>query len=145
MKKRIIPIVLILVAVFGIFYARNLHIPNDALKKAVKIDEITSENYILCKRERVTGFDWCTVLDENGNDQEVFCNITGIDPYDEFNFKYEFSMEYNTFIFYIDGVDLVYNEAADKETKVYNVVGWDILYPVKHEALFGFFNSKHFL
>lgn len=145
MKKRIPLIIIIIFAITIILYFRNIHTPSFPIKEAIYKSEISSENYIICKRARTTGFDWCVIVDENGNECYEFCNITGVNPILDLNLKYDFAVADNTYVFYVDETDEVFSEAINGSAKVYNAVDWDILYPVHHGTAFDFFETKKYI
>lgn len=135
--------VLASVIVLGCF--KNAYSPDNILRKAIKQNQILGEDYILCQRARTTGFDWIVIMDENGNIEHELCNVTGTNPFSEYNFKHEFVMADNTYVFYIDNVEVVFSQETGESSKLYHAVEWDILYPVKREGIIDIFNSKNYI
>ena len=131
-------------AVSGVsFYMKNIHTPETILKTAVKKNELSDKNYILCKTAVTTGFEWLMIKDEEGKKTSIFCNIIGASPFDELNFISGFAWADNTFIFYIEEKKMVYSEATKQDEPEYVVTGWDMLYPVKREFIDLFSPKKY--
>ena len=126
----------------GIILVRHSHIPETALRVAVKENEISDVRYVLAKRERITGFDWRLVKNEYGERSNELFNITGLSPFDEFSFRHEFVMANNTFVFYIEEKKLYFSNEIMQNAIEYSVSGWDILYPVKRHDFPYIFRSR---
>lgn len=103
----------------------------DALKTAIKKEDLKGSKYILCKSVLVTGFNWLAVEDEKGKMPPTYCIITGADPQSELKLSYEFMSAGNTFIFYVNERKEYYSEELKEKCVEYIVDGWDILYPIK--------------
>lgn len=127
------------------FYMKNFHTPQTIIKTAIKENEITDKSYILCQEARTTGFDWVLIKNEGGEKISEYCNIVGASPFSDLNFRHEFSMAKNTFIFYVEEKRMTYSEATKQDEIEYVVTGWDIKYPVKHGDLFAFFRTNKYI
>ena len=146
MKKMIViatvtvSIILVFLGVY-LYYA-YIYTPENILREARKESEITEERYILCRLDRVTGFDWLVIQDESGEEAREFINITGANPIGELMLSYEFEMGDNVFIFYVEERIDGYSEEMGQNTVEYVVTGWDILYPVRR---FAFFSPRRYI
>ena len=110
----------------------NINTPSTILKTAVKENEIAEKNYIICKRVVTTGFDWVIIKDEDGNKKTYeHCNIFGADPFNELNLNTDFIFGDNMYIFYVDERFMYNDGALSDDILGFNVIGWDILYPIK--------------
>jgi len=149
MKKRMLYLILIVIIITAgaIFFMKNLHTPGNAIKAAVVESELYGQDYILCKRARVTGFDWILIKNEDGKKTHEYCNIIGPTPFRELKLEHEFVMANNTFVFYIEEKREYYSEELSVVVLEYVVTGWDVLYPVKHSDffLFDLFGSKKYI
>ena len=145
MKKKTYIFLAILAALVLLLTVREYCVPQEQIvKEAVKKSSVSGE-YILCQRARTTGFDWhVTDAGEIGNDGE-YCSIVGADPFRELSFLYEFSVVDNTFVFYVENRREYYSEEMREQIVEYTVSGWDILYPVRHEAVFGIGKSPKYI
>ena len=145
MKKKIYIFLAILAAFALLLTVREYCVPPEQIvKEAVKKSSVSGE-YILCQRARTTGFDWhVTDAGEIGNDGE-FCRIVGADPFLELPLHYDFAMADNTFVFYVESRREYYSEEMRQPIVEYTVSGWDILYPVRHEAVFGIGKSPKYI
>ena len=123
---------------------RNIYEPKDIQRSAVKENQLIGKRYILCNAERVTGFDWLLVKDENGNSVNELCNISGVNLFEELPIKYELEMA-NTFVFYVAEKRMVFSEALGQDAIEYVVTGWDILYPIKRGNPLDLFSTKKYI
>ena len=146
-KVLLILIIAIFVIVLGISFFKNTYEPTTILKTAVKEKDIYDENYILCQRERVTGFEWRLIKNEDREKTDELCNISGASPYDDFSLDHEFVIAGNTFVFYVEEKKMIYSEASDQDEIEYIATGWDVLYPIKHSDFFIFdlFKSSKYI
>lgn len=94
------------------------------VKYAVKSPE--ANNFIACKREKVTGYDWVIVDEKNNDKYTEFINIIN----DE-NLKTicEFQTLKSDNVFYIYGE---FVGTGDEGERIFKLKSWDIRYPVKH-------------
>jgi len=145
-KVLLLSIIATLIIVLGVLLLiKDEYKPESILRSAVKEYNLSGENYILCQRERTTGFDWVLIKNEDGKKvRGEYCNVIGANPFDDFTFKHEFITAGNTFIFYIDEKQINYSEEMRMDIIEYIATGWDILYPVKHD-IFDIFNSKKYI
>lgn len=128
-----------------LFYMGNLYIPNATiLRTAIKEKDLFGKQYILCKVERTTGFDWRVIKNEAGMRTIDLCNVIGSNPF-ELGLTYEFELADNTFIFYVEKKNTYYSDELAQEVIEYVATGWDILYPVKHDEYTNFFNISKFI
>jgi hypothetical protein len=133
MRKALLVSGFILIIFLGAFlYIRNIYHPKTIIRQAIKESELAEGGYILCKRERVTGFHFSVIKNEKGEKVQEYCNIIGPSPFNDFDFRHNFVMADNTYIFYVEAKNMVYSEVTKQEEIEYTVTGWDILYPVKH-------------
>jgi hypothetical protein len=139
-------IVFIFLFILGANFMKNINVPKSEsiLKEAIKRKDIPNSNYILCQWARVTGFDWRMIRNEEGEKTKKYIKISGVNPFIEFNFKYEFLMSGNSFILYIEEKKIYYSEEERMEVTEYTVTGWDILYPIKREPE-EFFITKRYI
>lgn len=109
---------------------------DDIVKKTVKLSELRDREYIICRWARVTGYNYELVMDERGIRSNSFCRVSGIEL--EGKLAYEFLISDNYFVFYIvDKKEYVDSELEQHVTE-YIASGWDVLYPVRRQALFVF-------
>ena len=113
-------------------YIGTVHVPDGVIREAVKERNLTGRSYVLCKRERVTGFDWLMIRNENGNKVYEYINIVGPTPWD-LGLYHGFVQSNNTYVFYVEERRVVYSEAVLGGSFEYVVLDWDILYPVRRE------------
>lgn len=143
--KRIVLILVIVLILLSCFLARECLVPQEKIvKSAVRMNEIKGE-YILCRRIKTTGFNWY-VTDANCLYNECgYCQILGANPFLELPLSYDFFMADNTFVFYVESRREYYSEEMRENVIEYTVSGWDVLYPVKHEAVFGILKSPKYI
>jgi len=137
-KKMVIVAFMIIAFAFVILIGTNIYFlyiytPDNILRVARDKRELTEKQYILCQVYRTRVSDWRLIKDEHGEiiSTLTLVNISGINPFMELPFSYEFEMGRNTFIFYIEKRTEVYSENPGEDTVEYVVTGWDILYPVR--------------
>lgn len=145
MKKKNIIIVALMLMLGTSYFMKNTYIPNSIVKTAVKENELSGKNYILCQRARTTGFDWLMVKNEANVKTNEFCNIIGSNPFDELYLRHELVMARNTYVFYINEKTITYSEELQQDIIEYTATGWDILYPVKRDDVASFFSSKKYI
>lgn len=149
MKKRKKVVFIILICVLTLFIAAEAFIEffpsQPTVKEAVGRGSLNGKQYILCEREKVTGYDWHILFDSEGVDSGKYCNIKNCDPFSELNLTYEFETGHNTFVFYIEERRKYYSEELREDTLDFEASGWDILYPVKREPIFGWFKSRKYI
>ena len=138
-------IVLALIITGVSHYMKRIYIPKTVLRTAIKESELVDKKYILCKEAVTTGFKWIMVKDEDGQQTQTYCNVVGAQPFVDFKLKHEFRLAYNTFVFYVEEIMMVYSEATKQEEPQYIVTGWDILYPVKHNSFIDLISSKRYI
>jgi len=117
-----------------VIYMGNIHVPDGVIREAVRRSDLTDRNYILCRRERTTGFDWIMIRDEHGRRVNELINIAGPVPWD-IGLYHGFVMANNTYVFYVEEVRKVHSEAINEYSFEYVVSDWDILYPIRRESL----------
>jgi len=101
-------------------------------KTAVKRRELRGKEYIICKWEATTGYNFQLIQDENGRRSNKLCLVTGPNPENEL--IYDFLIANNTYVlFIIEKKPYHFDGAICVE---YIVDGWDVLYPVKRDTLF---------
>ena len=144
-KTTLYSAVAVFILSFGVsFFMKNLYLPETIVRTAIKESELTDKSYILCRIDRVTGFDWLLMKNENGERVREYCNIIGSNPFNELKIKYEFEIARNTFVFYVEEKRMSYSDAIAQDATEYVVTGWDILYPVKRDG-FDLFGSKKYI
>ena len=89
---------------------------------------ISSENKILCRTQKVTGFDWMMLIEVDGETKAVDIRIEGKSPFKELGAEVLYGE--NTFVLYGEFV----GEGVFGETERYRIFRcdkWDILYPIR--------------
>lgn len=144
-RKRGFVMTIFLIIVAAVFmYVRYVQGSVQITRTAVFKDDIDVP-YILCKHERVTGFDWRIVDGNANNGTDIYCNINGADPFSELNLKYDFRIAGNTYVFYVTNRTEYYDKDLKETAVEYTVSGWDILYPVRHGTIFGLLMSHKYI
>lgn len=139
-SKRIYIMYLICIIIFIIYIPNLIPIKYAAKEKNLKIEK----NYILCRNQKVTGFNWLILGDINGkykNPEDI--EIIGKTPYETFN--YTIDKTENTFVFYGEFIENRIKDGEDKPHKVFQASDWDILYPIKRNSLRQGFVPQKFL
>ena len=141
-----ITIVILAVCLIKEIYSRGVGI----YKVAVFERNIKDEQYILCKGVRTTGFDWCIIKDETGEEYPDFSKVIRVvgieDPSNTEN--YALFCGDNTYVFYITGKRYAYDEEISMSYWEYTVKDWTVLYPVKRDCIFrpsGIFESRRYV
>ena len=149
MKTRKRVVIVILICVLALLIAAEAVIEffpsQPTLKEAVGRGSLNGKRYILCERDKVTGFDWHILFDSEGADNGKYCNITNCDPFSELNLTYEFETGHNTFVFYVSERKEYSSEELREDTLDFEASGWDILYPVKREPILGCLKSRKYI
>ena len=100
------------------------------IKYAVKKESLSGEDYLICIKTRVTGFDWSVVESTYG--YEGYVELRGTLPLSEYRNFYP-RVRFNKFVcfgeFVGDGVFDGY------EYKIFRVDRWEVLYPVTRDSL----------
>lgn len=144
-SKRGFSVIIFLIIAAAVFlYVRHIQGSVQIIRTAVFRDDIDVP-YILCRRERITGFDWRIVGGNEYNGTDGLCNINGADPFGELNLIHDFVIADNTYIFYITNRTEYYDKDLNETVVEYTVSGWDILYPVGHGTISGFFMSPKYI
>lgn len=105
------------------------------IKNALHYNDLKDKKYIICKYERVTGYNY-ELINENGKRVHKYCRLKGVELGSELS--YDFLISGNNFIFYVVEKKQYYDEELGEEVTEYIVDGWDILYPVNRDSLFNF-------
>lgn len=131
-KKGVIiaSVILVLVIAFGVYLLWPI-------QRAVKPDELydLDEPYFFVKWARVTGSDWMIIGDQNGEYSEAkYVVLQGKIP--DIVKNYDIATGGNVYVCY--GEYIGEEEFMGDRFGVYNSTGWDILYPVKRNAIFPF-------
>jgi hypothetical protein len=136
MKKALLILASIIAMIFILIfiYLRYIRVPDHIMKTAVTQSSLIGKNYVICRRARVTGFDWLVITDNNGMKYE-YCNIIGANPFSELNLSDDFVFSDNRYVFYIIEKRVYYSEELHEDCLEFVVSGWDILYPVNHGIL----------
>jgi hypothetical protein len=143
-KRGLIAILFLVITAVIFMYVRWTRESLPIIRTAISRNDLDGA-YILCKRERVTGFDWRIVGGNEYNETDRLCNIEGADPFGELNLKHDFVIAGNTYIFYITNRAEYYDNDLKETVAEYTVSGWDILYPVKHGTISGLFMSPKYI
>jgi len=108
---------------------------DEIIKIAVNRGDIQDRVFIICQWTRTTEFNFVLIQDEDGNRVNSHCIVTGIDL--EKELSYDFLISGNYFVFYVvektQHFDPRFSEDGFAE---YVVDGWDVLSPVRRNALF---------
>lgn len=143
-KSKIIITIIISIALLLLFIGRCVWVSEPIAKTAVVKNELDGI-YVLCTRERVTGFDWRVVSGYESSSQNELCNISGVHPFEELNLKHDFVMAENTYVFYVEKRNEYYSEELGETVVEYVVSDWDILYPVRHGNILGLLKSPKYI
>jgi len=107
------------------------NINDDIAKTAVKRRELGGKEYIICKWEATTGYNYQLIRDENGRRSRKYCLVNGPNP--EIEATYDFLIADNKYVLYVvEKKDYIFEGENSVE---YIVDGWDVLYPVKRDTL----------
>lgn len=142
--KVVIAVFLGMVILLLVLAGRYVWMPDSVVKTAIKENELEGI-YILCVRERITGFDWRIVSENDLGAKNDLCNISGPSPFDDLDLKHDFVIADNTYIFHVVERNEVYSDELGEMITEYVVSGWDILYPVRHEVIFGLLKSPKYI
>jgi len=141
--KTLLYVIAAIVAICIVFLAHNAimyqrivipfaEINDEIAMTAVRRRELRGKNYIVCKWEAITGYNYQLIRDENGRRTNKLCLITGSSP--ESEIIYDLLISNNTYVLYVVEKKPYH---FDGEIGVeYVVDGWDVLYPVKRDSLF---------
>lgn len=132
-KSKVLMIVILVLVVLLLFFAASITWA-PRVKRAVRKSELDGD-YILCTWARVTGFEWYVESGYEGSRNE-YCNIVGPSPLTELDLKYDFLIEGNVYVFYVEERREYYSDVLGETVPEYLVSGWDILWPVRHGPLF---------
>ena len=101
------------------------------------IDYINSE-YIICRITKTTGFDWSVVDSSDGYKGLAFLegNVIKIN-----NLQYPIEWGNNTYVMYVEKKGKHFFDG--EEYPIYDVMTWEILYPVKREMAFDFLSPSY--
>ena len=144
LKDPVFIFIFIAIVLLLLFIDRSIWITEPIVKKSVLKKELDG-TYILCQRERVTGFDWRVVSGYDSRIQNEYCNISGSNPLEELSLKYDFLIANNTYVFYVEERKEYYSEKMHEMVVEYVVSDWEILYPVRHGTIEGLLKSPNYI
>ena len=110
---------------------------DDIVKIAIKMGDLNGKEYIICKREVTTGYNYQLIIDENGESHKYkLIRVTGFHPSQQK--MPEIYWANNSYVLYITEKKEYFDSDLGENVIEYIVDNWDILYPVKRDS--GLFN-----
>lgn len=107
------------------------------VKTAISLDEIKELDgpYYLVKKEFSSAAQWIVIGDQNGEYLEPkYADLQGEFP----SVDYELQIMDNVYVCYGEYVGQRENPATTESFSIFDLSGWDILYPVKRSSVFQF-------
>jgi hypothetical protein len=114
------------------------------MKFAVKLEELKKLDnpYYLVKWTQTTVSNWMIIGDETGYYREVeYVVLCGEIP--DIVRNYDIAIGGNIYICYGEYVGEIETPAIEETISEYQLSGWDILYPIKREAIFPFWPKAY--
>lgn len=114
------------------------------VKAAIRPDELEKLNtpYYLVKWTRTTQSTWMIIADENGAyAQAEYVSLQGEIP--DIVQNYDIATGDNVYLCYGEYRGEIETAAREEPMREYYLSGWDILYPVKRNAIFSFWPKSY--